>query len=237
MDQRKQPMACQSMMHSWLVQLFKMTYSPTSIDFASTRQLSRESSKKCIVKLGLRQEDRDFHRLLWRDTASSPIKHLRMTRVIYGVSCTSHVATRSLTEVANRSKKSHIADLIKLSFYVDDFLGGANSLEEAIQLVIGLRQELLEYGSPLRKWSSNDKNLIKSISSEFEERRIFCSFSQRTTRSKLSEFRGSLTKIYSYSNAQWIQSKSSRSEFFCRKPPSSLIPSDGLHPSSFNLIY
>ena len=35
---------------------------------------------------------------------------------------------------------------IKHSFYVDDSLCGANSLEEAIQLVNDLRQELLEYG-------------------------------------------------------------------------------------------
>ena len=122
--------------------------------------------EKMYRQIGLRQEDRDFHRLLWRDTFSSPIKHLRMTRVIYGVSCSAHVATRCLTEVANRTKKPQVAKAIKHSFYVDDFLGGANSLEEAIQLVNDLRQELLKYGFPLRKWSSNDQNLIKSISNE-----------------------------------------------------------------------
>ena len=116
--------------------------------------------EKMYRQIGLREEDRDFNRL-WRDTASS-IKHLRMTRIIYGVSCSAHVATRCLTEVANKTK-SHVAKAIKHSFY--DFPGGANSLE-AIQLVNDLRQELLKNGFCLRKWSSNDQNLIKSISSE-----------------------------------------------------------------------
>ena len=62
-------------------------------------------------------------------------------------------------------QRSHRSLKQSNSFYVDGFLGGAKSLEEAIQLVNDLRQELLKYGFPLRKWSSNDQNL-QSISNE-----------------------------------------------------------------------
>ena len=119
--------------------------------------------EKMYRQVGLREEDRDFHRLLWRETSSSPLKHFRLTRVIYGVSCAAHLSTRSLVEIAKRTQKPHVAKALKHSFYVDDYLGGANSLEEAHQLFTDLRQELLHYGFPLRKWSSNSQDLLKSI--------------------------------------------------------------------------
>ena len=119
--------------------------------------------EKMYRQVGLREEDRDFHRILWRETSSSPLKHFRLTRVIYGVSCAAHLSTRTLVEIAKRTQKPHVAKALKHSFYVDDYLGGANSLEEAHQLLTDLRQELLHYGFPLRKWSSNSQDLLKSI--------------------------------------------------------------------------
>ena len=119
--------------------------------------------EKMYRQVGLREEDRDFHRILWRDTSSSPLKHLRLTRIIYGVSCSAHLATRTLIEIAKRTQKPHVAEALRHSFYVDDYLGGANSLEEAQQLLADLRQELLHYGFPLRKWSSSSQDLLKSI--------------------------------------------------------------------------
>ena len=83
--------------------------------------------EKMYRQVGIHEDQRDFHRLLWRDTTQEPLKHLRLTRVIYGVSCAAHLATRSLTEIANRTQKPHVAHAVRHAFYVDDFIGGANS--------------------------------------------------------------------------------------------------------------
>ncbi len=122
--------------------------------------------EKMYRQVALREKDRDFHPILWRDSSSAKPKHFRFTRVVYGISCSAHLSTRCLTEIANRTKKSNVEQALRTSFYVDDFLGGAQSVEEAKSLIADLNSELLEYGFPLRKWSSSDSDLIKDLSSE-----------------------------------------------------------------------
>jgi len=46
---------------------------------------------------------------------------------------------------------------------MDDFLGGAGSKEKAVELLMQLTALLGAAGMKLRKWSSNDIDLIKSI--------------------------------------------------------------------------
>ena len=122
--------------------------------------------EKMYRQVGLKEEDRDFHRLLWRDDSSMPIKHLRMTSVIYGVSCSAQLSTRCLKEVAQQTEKENVANALKHSFYVDDFLGGANLIEEAETLIQDLRSELIKYGFPLRKWSSSHPEFIQNLSTD-----------------------------------------------------------------------
>ena len=114
-------------------------------------------------QVGLKEVYRDFHRLFWRITSQDPLKHLRLTRIIHGVSCSAHLSTPCLTETANRTQKPHVAHAHRHAFYADDFLGGAHSLEEAKQLIQDLRDELLNYGFQLRKWSSSDPDLIEKL--------------------------------------------------------------------------
>ena len=76
--------------------------------------------EKMYRQVGLK-EDRDFHRILWRDSSDLSLKHLRMTRVIYGVACSAHVSNRALSEIAKRTKLAHVKNA--LEFYFDDYLG------------------------------------------------------------------------------------------------------------------
>ncbi len=86
--------------------------------------------------------------------------------MIYGISCSAPLFTRCLIEIANRTSKSNLAQALRTSFYVDDFLGGAQSVDEAKSLSADLNSELLEYGFPLRIWSSSHSDLIKDLSTE-----------------------------------------------------------------------
>ena len=47
----------------------------------------------------------------------------------------SSLSTQCLTETAMMTQKPHVAHALRHAFYVDDFLGGADSLEEAQQLI------------------------------------------------------------------------------------------------------
>ena len=61
--------------------------------------------------------------------------NMRMKRVIYGIVSSAFHSTRSLKEVANRTNNHAVADVLNNSFYVDDFLGGANTITEARNLM------------------------------------------------------------------------------------------------------
>ena len=126
---------------------------------------------KMYRQMGLQEPDRNFHRILWRNDPSEPMQHLRMKRVTYGVSSSSFHAIRCLFEVANRNTNPTVEHCLRHCFYVDDFLGGANSEDEAHQLVKDRCSELGNYYQfPLRKWSSNSVRVIQQLPSDLRER-------------------------------------------------------------------
>ena len=124
---------------------------------------------KMYRQVELDAPDKDFHRLLWRNSKDEEIKHLRMKRVTYGIASSAFHSTRCLKEVANRAHSSNVADSLNKCFYVDDFLGGANSIDEARSLIRELCQEFAKFGFELRKWTSSDPDLTSELPSEMRE--------------------------------------------------------------------
>ena len=57
---------------------------------------------KMYRQIALDEDDKDFHRILWRDSTQEPIKHLRMTRVTYCIASSSFNSIKS----AGNSKQS-----------------------------------------------------------------------------------------------------------------------------------
>ena len=125
---------------------------------------------KMYRQLGLDKSDRNFHRILWRDYVTDEIRELRMTRVTYGVASSSYHSTRALQE----SGKTHgpnpnTVDVILNDFWVEDLLSGADTLEEACVLQDNLIETLNTNCLPLRKWSSNEPQLVTRISKDLQE--------------------------------------------------------------------
>ena len=102
--------------------------------------------------------EKDFHRILWRESKDGPLRHLRMKRVTYGIASSAFHSTRCLKEIANRTENSIVRDCLYRCFYVDDFLGGAPTIDEAKSLLDNLVKELRRYGFDLRKWASSHTN-------------------------------------------------------------------------------
>lgn len=82
------------------------------------------------------ESDRDFHRFVWRKNPDEPLIDCRMTHVTFGVSASSFVANMSVKQnVADLSHQYPLAAAaVEQSFYVDDALTGADSVEGAIEL-------------------------------------------------------------------------------------------------------
>ena len=61
------------------------------------------------------------------------------------------------------------AKQVKMSFYVDDYLGGADSQREAMKLQGEMHSLFLKGGFLLRKWSCSDPSMLESIPPDLRE--------------------------------------------------------------------
>ncbi|XP_065089796.1 uncharacterized protein LOC135710986 [Ochlerotatus camptorhynchus] len=110
----------------------------------------------------LHPDDTLFQRILWRFSQSDPIEIFELMKVTYGLSPSSFLATRTLQQLANDEGSIYPLagpNLVK-NFYVDDFIGGAQTIEDAVQLRTELSELLKKGGFELRKWTSHQLSVL-----------------------------------------------------------------------------
>ena len=127
---------------------------------------------KMYREVKLAPEDKDLHRFIWRATPDVPVQDFRMTRVTFGVSASPYLAVRTLQQTAEDHGEEYptVTHHIKHSFYVDDFLGGANTAQEATELFHLLRSVLHKGGFNLCKWRSSSTEVLQHIPPDLQEK-------------------------------------------------------------------
>ena len=147
------------------------TLSTTLLKFRCYPVALNSDISKMYREVKLSVPDKDLHRFVWRKDPCSTIKDYRMTRVTFGVSASPFLAVRTLhqTEEDHGEEYPKATQHLKTSFYVDDFLGGADSPEEAIQLFHQIRQVLQKGGFQLRKWRSSSQKVLDQIPEDLLE--------------------------------------------------------------------
>ena len=110
------------------------TLSDTLLKFRCYDIALNADISKMYREVKLSEADKDLHRFIWRDNPADPLKDYRMTRVTFGVSASPFLAVRTLhqTAVDHGGDYPRATQHIKESFYVDDFLGGADNPEDAV---------------------------------------------------------------------------------------------------------
>ena len=124
--------------------------------------------------VGLTEEDKDFHRFLWRSDPNETVVDYRMTRATFGVAASCFAANMAVQQnaIEHEVRFSLAAKAVKESFYVDDGLTGADSVELAIHTRKEL-QELFQKGCfTLRKWNSS---VLKTIPSDLKIKKYYAS--------------------------------------------------------------
>ena len=86
----------------------------------------------CAIELT--ESDRDLHRFVWRKSPKEPLKDYRMTRVTFGISASAFAANMSINAVDFAHQYPLAVKAVNESFYVDDGLTGADTIEETIEL-------------------------------------------------------------------------------------------------------
>ncbi|XP_055542672.1 uncharacterized protein LOC129728269 [Wyeomyia smithii] len=124
--------------------------------------------EKMYRQVLIHPEDTPYQRILCRFNESDPIQTYALLTVTYGLAPSSFLATRTLQQLADDEGTAYpLADpILRKNFYVDDCLGGAQSVDEALQLRHELTELLSKGGLTLRKWTSNKIEVLQGLSSE-----------------------------------------------------------------------
>ena len=102
-------------------------------------------------------DDKDFHRFVWRSDPKDCLVDYRMTRVTFGVAAFSFAANMAVNQNAidHTLEYPQAAEVVHKSRYVDDCLTGAEDPDSG---------ELFSRGGfVLRKWNSNDSSVLQQI--------------------------------------------------------------------------
>lgn len=123
---------------------------------------------KMYRQIWVTPEHRKYQKIFWRKNKEQPMQIFQLNTVTYGTVPASFLATVCLYKLAEDeySKFPEACTAIKNYFYMDDYLGGANTKEMAVQLRNDLRTVLQSGGFNLRKWAANDSELLQNLNQE-----------------------------------------------------------------------
>ena len=123
--------------------------------------------RKAFLQISLTAEDRDVTRFLWREDGkmTNPLKVYRFTRVPFGLTSSPFLLHATIIHHLNKYKDKYPLTVSKLleAFYVDDMLTGAETEEEAVQLVEEGDLIMKEANMELTKWNTNSSYLFDII--------------------------------------------------------------------------
>lgn len=113
--------------------------------------------KKMYRQIEVHPDDRKYQKIFWRDSPNEELLSYELNTVTYGQAAAPHCAVRALQQCAiDHAKEYPLASKHVLNcFYMDDYLGGGDSVEEAKKIRFQLDCLLEKGGFELSKWCSN----------------------------------------------------------------------------------
>lgn len=127
--------------------------------------------EKAFLQIELAEKERDALRFLWYQSTPKqgeilpPIKEYRMTRVLFGATCSPFLLVATLRHHLKGVEENfpRTAKILSDNLYVYDFVTGADSVEEAEQICKEAQAILNMGGMNLRKWRSNNQDVMASL--------------------------------------------------------------------------
>ncbi|KAK9736432.1 Pao retrotransposon peptidase [Popillia japonica] len=100
---------------------------------------------------------------LAQEQPQDELKYYRLNTVTYGTAPASFLAVRALHQAAmDNGADPRVINIIKSDFYMDDLITGTDTLEDAVYLKHQISDVLQRGCFPLRKWRSNEKEILGS---------------------------------------------------------------------------
>ena len=138
------------------------------IEFRTHNKVLVADIAKMYQQVRVAEDDTWLQCILWRNEPKEPIKAYRLTTVTYGETSSSYLACRALHDAGEdyRATNPTIADAIQRSFYVDNLMIGAATVDELSTMKGGIERALLNHRLPLRKWAANDEDVLCDVPEE-----------------------------------------------------------------------
>ena len=101
----------------------------------------------------------------WRKSLKDPILEYQMTHVIFGVSASSFILNMAIKQNADDHANEYplAAKVVHESFYVDDSLTGADTIEDAQKLKQQLQDLFACGGFLLHNWNCSEPFVIEHL--------------------------------------------------------------------------
>lgn len=132
----------------------------------------------------------EYQKIVWRFNESEPVQDYVLKTATFGTSCAPFLAMRCLQYISELHKMSHptASKAIQNEFYVDDFMSGGFSVEEAREKQTQVRALLKNYHLTLRKWSSNNVHTLSNVPTDLLELSKDVNFDETEFRKTLGIF-------------------------------------------------
>lgn len=121
---------------------------------------------KAFLQIGVQRADQDVHRFLWQ--CGNRVRVMRFVRVPFGNTSSPFLLNATIQHHLNAYPESATVKELKENLYVDDWLSGAYTVEEASKMLGEAQKILSGAGMTLSKWHSNSDFLINQHCQYFE---------------------------------------------------------------------
>ncbi|XP_033314648.1 uncharacterized protein LOC117213409 [Bombus bifarius] len=135
--------------------------------FRSHQYVITGDVEKMYRQFLVRPEDRKFQQILWRNS-DGEVDTYQLNTVTFGLSAAPDLAIRCLKQLADDGghRYPRAATVLQRDFYVDDVLTGVDRKVEARSLRTELTELLKLAALNIRKWASNDRELLRGLSEQ-----------------------------------------------------------------------
>lgn len=112
----------------------------------------------------VRKQDRKFQRILWKNN-DEKLQAYELNTDTFGITCAAYLSIRCLQQLSHDEGKSYpkVSSLLLTDFYVDDFLSGTKTEEEAKLVIKQMNGILSTAGLTMKQWASNDPSVLEHL--------------------------------------------------------------------------
>ncbi|XP_015123483.1 uncharacterized protein LOC107045664 [Diachasma alloeum] len=135
--------------------------------FRTHRYVITADIEKMYCQILIHPDDRQFQRVLW--PYHGKLKTFQLNTVTFGTAAAPFLAIRTIQQLARDEAQNfpRASKLLLRDFYVDDFISGADSLDELITIRDDMIALLSRGGFVIRQWSSNHRSALDTIDRRF----------------------------------------------------------------------